>query len=115
MKRFKLKVQKALMLQNTLPQKHSSSFIALRRTRWHHGSFVARYRTARRRSAFSRKCSRPVKGISLKHRPQQQSSKEEVSGNNKVPGAKEDIDSQTALQRPNVLNDIDDIFASFGF
>ncbi|XP_016400819.1 nucleolus and neural progenitor protein isoform X1 [Sinocyclocheilus rhinocerous] len=118
LKRFKLKVQKALLLQNTLPQKHSSSFIALRRTRWHHGSFMARYRTARRRSAFSRKCSRPVKDffVSLKHRPQQQSSKEEVSGNNKVPGAEEKMDSQTALQKPNVLNDdIDDIFASFGF
>uniref|UniRef100_A0A8C1B0F3 Nucleolus and neural progenitor protein n=1 Tax=Cyprinus carpio carpio TaxID=630221 RepID=A0A8C1B0F3_CYPCA len=118
LKRFKLKVQKALLLQNTLPQKHSSSFIALGRTRWHHGSFMARYRTARRRAALSRKCSRPVKDffVSLKHRPQQQSSKEEVSGNNKVPGAEEKMDSQTALQKPNVLNDdIDDIFASLGF
>uniref|UniRef100_A0A8C2D9T5 Nucleolus and neural progenitor protein n=1 Tax=Cyprinus carpio TaxID=7962 RepID=A0A8C2D9T5_CYPCA len=118
LKRFKLKVQKALLLQNTLPQKHSISFIALGRTRWHHGSFMARYRTARRRAALSRKCSRPVKDffVSLKHRPQQQSSKEEVSGNNKVPGAEEKMDSQTALQKPNVLNDdIDDIFASLGF
>ncbi len=75
---------------------------------------MARYRTARRRSAFSRKCSRPVKDlfVSLKHRPQQQSSKE-VSGNNKVHGAEEKMDSQTALQKPD--DDIDDIFASFGF
>ncbi|XP_058641991.1 nucleolus and neural progenitor protein [Onychostoma macrolepis] len=118
LKSFKLKVQKALMHQNTLPQKHSSSFIALWRTRWHHGTFMARYRTARRRSASSRKCSRPVKDlfVSLKHRPQQQSSKEEVSGKNKVPEAEGKIDSQTALQKPNVLNDdIDDIFACFGF
>uniref|UniRef100_A0A673HGJ6 Nucleolus and neural progenitor protein n=1 Tax=Sinocyclocheilus rhinocerous TaxID=307959 RepID=A0A673HGJ6_9TELE len=115
LKKFKLKVQKALMFQKTL--KHSSSFTALWRTRWHHGIFMARYRTARCRSTFSRMCSRPVKYfVSLKHetcRPQQQSSKEEVSGNKKVPGAEEKIDSQTALQKPNVLND--DIFASFGF
>ncbi len=118
MKKFKLKVQKALMLQNTLPQKHSSSFIALWRNRWHHGSSVARYRTARRRSAFSWKWPRLVKDlfVSLKHRPQQQSSKEELSGKNKVPGAEENMDLQTALQKPNVLNDdIDDIFASLGF
>lgn len=73
---------------------------------------MARYRTARRRSAFSRKCSRPVKDL-FKDRPQQQSSKEEVSGNNKVHGAEGKMDSQTALQKPD--DDIDDIFASFGF
>ncbi|XP_059355347.1 nucleolus and neural progenitor protein [Carassius carassius] len=118
LKRFKLKVQKALLLQNTLPKKLSSSFIALWRTWRHHGSFMARYRTARRRFALSRKCSRPVKNlfVSLKPRPLQQSSKEEVSGHNKVPGAEEKMDSQTALQKPNVPNDdIDDIFASLGF
>ncbi|KAI2660653.1 Nucleolus and neural progenitor protein [Labeo rohita] len=123
LKAFKLKVQKALMLQKTLmPQKHSSFSTARWRTRWHHGSFMARYRLTRRRSAFSRICSRPVKDllVSLKNkrtcRPQQQSPKEEVSGNNKVPGSEEKMDLQTALQKPNQPNDdIDDIFASFGF
>uniref|UniRef100_A0A671RNA4 Nucleolus and neural progenitor protein-like N-terminal domain-containing protein n=1 Tax=Sinocyclocheilus anshuiensis TaxID=1608454 RepID=A0A671RNA4_9TELE len=96
------RVQKALMFQKTL--KHSSSFTALWRIRWHHGIFMARYRTARCRSTCSRMCSRP-----------QQSSRN-LSGNKKVPGAEVKIDSQTALQKPNVLNDdIDDIFASFGF
>ncbi|XP_073702294.1 nucleolus and neural progenitor protein [Garra rufa] len=121
LKKFKLKVQKVLMLQKTLPQKHSSFFTALWRTRWHHGTFMARYRTARRRCAFSRMCSRPIKDlfVSMKHkktcRPQQKSSKEEVSGNNKILGAEEKMDSQIALQKPNVQNDdIDDIFASLG-
>ncbi|KAK2905014.1 hypothetical protein Q8A67_006813 [Cirrhinus molitorella] len=120
LKKFKLQVQKALMLQKTLPQKHSSFFTAPWRTRWHHGTFMARNRTARRRFAFSRMCSRPDKNlsVSLKHkktcRPQQQSSKEKMSGN-KVPVAKEKIETQTAVQKPNLQNDIDDIFASFGF
>lgn len=85
LKKFKFKVQKALMFQKTLPQKLSSSFTALWRTQWHHGFFMTCCRTARCRSTFSRMCSRPFKDfVSSKHRtcrPQQQSSKEEVSGN----------------------------------
>ncbi|XP_043105160.1 LOW QUALITY PROTEIN: nucleolus and neural progenitor protein [Puntigrus tetrazona] len=98
LKTFKCTVQKALTPQKTLRKKHSFSI-------------MTRNRTARCRSVSSRKCSRPVKD-----RPQQESPKKEVLGNNKLPGAEEKIDSEAALQKPNMLNDdIDNIFESFGF
>uniref|UniRef100_A0A672KQR6 Nucleolus and neural progenitor protein n=1 Tax=Sinocyclocheilus grahami TaxID=75366 RepID=A0A672KQR6_SINGR len=94
LKKFKLKVQKALMFQKIQFLHYADLHFP--------GCVLDQLNT-----------------FSLKHgtcRPQQQSSKEEVSGNKKVLGAEVKIDSQTALQKPNVLNDdTDDIFASFEF
>ncbi|KAK9969315.1 hypothetical protein ABG768_027499 [Culter alburnus] len=123
LKKFKLEVRKALMLQKTFPTKRSCSFISRWRTQWHLRAFMARNSTIRTRAVFSRMCSRTVKNlsVSLKHgrncsRPQL-FSKKEVSRNNMATGAKEDkMDSKAVLQKPNMpKNDIDDIFEFFGF
>ncbi|KAK7169053.1 hypothetical protein R3I93_005143 [Phoxinus phoxinus] len=122
LKKFKLEFHKALMFPKTIQPKRSCSFTALWRTRWHLRTFMARNRTIRSRSAFTRMCSRTVKNVSvsLKHvrncsQPQQFPQK--VSRSNMAPGAKEEkMDSQTVLRKPNMQkNDIDDIFEFFGF
>ncbi|XP_077072152.1 nucleolus and neural progenitor protein isoform X2 [Siphateles boraxobius] len=123
LKKLKLEFHKALMLPKTLPPKRSCSFTALWRIRWHRRTFMARNRTIRSRSAFTRMCSRTVKNlsVSLKHvrncSQPIQFPKKEVSRNNMAPEAKEEkMDSQTVLRKPNMpKNDIDDIFEFFGF
>lgn len=126
LKMFKVKAQKALMLQKNVSLKCSSSFAAVWRTRWQHKtsirSFTACYRTTRR-SVFARMCSKTVKklfAVSLKNKrncsPVDQ--KKEVSGHNVAPTCEEDkMHSQTIMQKPMNLpkDDIDDIFASIGF
>ncbi|XP_055071810.2 nucleolus and neural progenitor protein isoform X1 [Misgurnus anguillicaudatus] len=122
LKTFKVKVQKALMLQ-----KNSSTFAPFQRSRWHHRtsirSFMAHYRTCRRGSMCVKMSSKTVKdlfGMSLKNkrncRPVDQN--KEVSGHNEAPTHEEEkLQSQTVMQKPINLNkdDIDDIFASIGF
>ncbi|XP_057191891.1 nucleolus and neural progenitor protein isoform X2 [Triplophysa rosa] len=126
LKMFKVKAQKALVLQKNLSLKCSSSFSAIWRTRWHRRtsirSFMACYRTTRR-SVFARMSSKTVKELfaaSLKNRrncsPVDQ--QKEVSGHNVAPTCEEDkMHLQTVMQKPVNLpkNDIDDIFASIGF
>lgn len=123
---FKLKAQKALMLQKNVSLKCSSFSAAVWRTRWHRKtsirSFTAYYRTSKR-SVFARMSSKAVQKLfvaSLKNRrncrPVDQ--KKEESGHDVTPTCEEDkMNLQTVMQKPLNLpkDDIDDIFASIGF
>ncbi|XP_051564691.1 nucleolus and neural progenitor protein isoform X2 [Myxocyprinus asiaticus] len=120
LKKFKLKVQKALMLQKTFPPKRSCTFAALWRTRWQRRtclrSIMTHYRTARRSTTV-----KDLFEVSSNHRgkssPLEQPSKEKVAAIKLAPNREEKLDSQAILKKQNNMpkDDIDDIFASIEF
>ncbi|XP_051997885.1 nucleolus and neural progenitor protein-like isoform X2 [Xyrauchen texanus] len=120
LKKFKLKVRKALMLQKTFPPKHSCTFAALWRNKWHRRtglrSIMTHYRTARRSTRV-----KDLFEVSSKHRgkssPLEQPSKEKVSAIKLAPNHEDKLDSQALLKNLNNMpkDDIDDIFSSIEF